>query len=69
MGIKKSEKPPEISADFTRRLVDKARKRHTLREFLFMLVIGFQNIVGGFFKIETLRKLEDDQEEEKGGQT
>lgn len=52
--LPKEEKKAVLSSSFTEKLIHKAHRRHTIREFLFMLIVGFRNMIGGFFKIETI---------------
>lgn len=54
---------PTLSQSFTQRLLEKAQKRQTFKEFLFLLVVGFRNIFMGFFKIDTIQSSGEEKEE------
>lgn len=62
--IPEEAKKAVLSSSFTERLIQKARRRHTFREFLFMMIVGFRTIIGGFFKIETIATRHDKQKKE-----
>lgn len=46
---------PQISPGFTEKVIQKATRKQTFKELLFVFAVGFKNIVSGFFKIETIQ--------------
>lgn len=56
MSTKKRSTDEPLPNDFTEKLVKKIQRRQTYREFLFMIAIGFTDIVKGFFRIDTVKQ-------------
>jgi hypothetical protein len=50
---------PEI--DFTKKVMQKAVSQQTLKDYLFMIVVGFRDTLMGFFQPKTLQHLDKDK--------
>lgn len=48
--------PPD---DFNENLMKKIRGQQTLKDYLFMIVVGFRRMLEGFFKLETIKHLKE----------
>ncbi len=48
--------PPD---DFNENLMKKIRGQQTLKDYLFMIVVGFRRMLEGFFKLETIQHLKE----------
>lgn len=57
--------PVKPGDSFTQAVIEKARKRQTLKDFLFMIAMGFKNILSGFLKPNTVQHLPENQQKRK----
>ncbi len=57
------DKNPDLSEDFTNELLNKINRRQTIKDYLYMFVVGFRKMLEGFFKLETVKNLSNKEEE------
>jgi hypothetical protein len=49
---------PMLDTEFTQKVVQKAVGQQTLKDYLFMIVVGFRDTLLGFFQPKTLKHLD-----------
>lgn len=47
----KQRQNPVLGENFTKEVIQRIQKRETIKDFLFMIVVGFIDIIKGFLKI------------------
>jgi hypothetical protein len=52
---------PALDTEFTQKVVQKAVGQQTLKDYLFMIVVGFRDTLLGFFQPKTLQHLDKNE--------